>query len=78
MVVREVYEYATTSRLVRRTASYDACSFVDVYVVATVIPIDKPRQRRIFAIATRSVCNPNILLCTPSHQSRSSQAFPRI
>ncbi len=72
MVVREVYEFVTDSfvSFEERLLTTRALRGIRE-LVATVIPTESARRPRRSPIGTRSVCNPNILLCTASHQSRS-------
>ena len=78
MVVREVYEIVTDSLSSDSKNGFSRrVLFVNAMEVATVIPIERPRQCRIFDIETRSVCNPNTLLCSALHQSRSTRSYPR-
>ena len=76
MGVREVYEFVTDSLVSfeKRRLTTRALRGIG-HAVATVIPIERARRSRESSIDTRSVCNPNILLCTASHQSRSMQMF---
>jgi hypothetical protein len=72
MVVREVYEVVTDSLVSFEERLLTTRALRGIrQSVATVIPIESVRRQRGFSIGTRSVCNPNILLCTASHQSRS-------